>query len=72
MSEIQQTINEIKEKLDELVHVLMGNPAKPNELSFLVRVDRLEQSNRYKNRILWVLCTGVLAVLVQLTLPLIK
>jgi len=62
MSEIQMlqdTVKKIEEKLDVILNVLMGNPNTPNEPGLLIRLDRLEQSNKFKTKILFLMASGL-------------
>lgn len=63
MEALHDAIEEIKEKVNTILNALMGNPATPNEPSVLVRIDRLEQSNKFKGQLLWLLAIGVTTAL---------
>lgn len=62
---LQQTVQKIEEKLDIVINALMGNPETPNEPGIIVRIDRLEQSNKFKNKVMWLLGTGIAASIGQ-------
>ncbi len=55
LQSLRESVQEIKDKLDVVISALMGDPKTPTIPGIIVRLDRLEQSNKFKNRILWTL-----------------
>jgi hypothetical protein len=55
LQDLRATVREIKDKLDIVISALMGNPETPTVPGIVVRLDRLEQVNRIKSRIFWVI-----------------
>lgn len=50
----------IKKQLDNIVAALGGDPSDIDKPGLFLRVDRLEQSKKAHNRILWtIICGGV-------------
>jgi hypothetical protein len=53
----------IKEQLSQVLAALRGDPSDENRPGLFLRVDRLEQSKKTHNRILWtIVCGGTTAV----------
>ncbi len=67
---LQAMVQEMKDKIDVIVHALMGNPERPNIPGVIIRLDRLEQSNRFKNKVLWLFGSGLALAAVKFTFPL--
>lgn len=63
LQDLRVTVKEIKDKLDIVISALMGNPETPNVPGIIVRLDRLEQINRMKSRMFWVLVGASTAAL---------
>ncbi len=55
---ILQQLAYIKEKLDSIVAALGGDPSDETKPGLFLRVDRLEQSKKAHNRILWTIISG--------------
>jgi len=64
---LQETVKKIEEKLDVILNALMGNPLTPNEPGIIIRLDRLEQSNIFKNKILWAFGAALAVAIAQAT-----
>ena len=63
MSELHSlrvVVQEVKDKLDVVIGALMGDPKTPTVPGIVVRLDRLEQSNKFKSRILWIISVPLL------------
>ncbi len=56
-------MKKIEDKLDIVINALMGNPETPTIPGVIVRLDRLEQINRMKGRMFWVLVGASTAAL---------
>lgn len=59
---IAKDMGEMKQKLDQIVHAILGDPNDQTKPYVLIRLDRLERSDRNKTKIIWALATGMLAV----------
>ncbi|KKN11707.1 hypothetical protein LCGC14_1023790 [marine sediment metagenome] len=57
LQSLQEIVQEVKEKLDVVISALMGDPKTPTVPGIVVRIDRLEQSNKFKSKVLW--CLGL-------------
>lgn len=55
LKDLRATVKEIKDKLDIVIGALMGNPETPTVPGVIVRLDRLEQVNRIRARMFWVI-----------------
>lgn len=55
----QEKIETIDGKVDQLVHAIIGN-GKPG---LMTRIDRIEQSERFKNRVLWAVFVAILGII---------
>lgn len=60
MDEIIVRLDNMQEKLNKIMEIIIGDPADSSKPGVHVRLDRLEQSNKLKNKILTLLSTGVL------------
>lgn len=64
MSEALETIAknmlEMKEKLDQIIYAILGDPNDQTKPYVLIRLDRLERSKRNTVRLMWALATGVM------------
>lgn len=60
---IQQQLEYIKEQLDSIVAGLNGDTSDANKPGLFLRVDRLEQSKKAHNRILWTIISGTVITL---------
>lgn len=64
--DLEAVIKELKtvqKQLDTITTIFMGDPTDPLKPSVLIRLDRLEQSNKLKNKVLMLLATGVMTAL---------
>jgi hypothetical protein len=68
MERLEEELKEIKKKLDAIVAAVIGDPIDPSRPGMLLRLDRLEQSNLQKNKIFWLLASGVAAAIGTATL----
>ena len=57
--------NYVKDKLDMLCSAIMGDPTDLNNPGLILRIDRLEQSNKLKGKIICALGLGVAYTLGQ-------
>ena len=64
LQSLQVVVQEIKDKLDIVISALMGNPETPTVPGIIVRIDRLEQSNKFKSKVLWVFGTPFVIAIV--------
>ena len=66
-SELEQFVRaELKAmriQLDKLTNILLGDPADPAKPGVPIRLDRLEQSSKFKNKVMMLLATGMLTAL---------
>jgi len=62
---MEDEIKYIKEKLDDIYIAIMGDPTDATKLCLNVRIDRLEQSNILKSKIIFGLIIGVAGALGQ-------
>ncbi len=69
---MEKEIAYIKARVDVIYTALMGNPSKLNEPGLVIRIDRLEQSNKLKNKILCVLGIGVVTSFFRIIISLFK
>jgi len=65
---MEQELQYIKVKLDMLCDAIMGDPTNPEKPGLILRIDRLEQSNRLKNKVLCALGIGVATAIGQMIL----
>ena len=66
MSDIQSlraVVQKVEDKLDIVIYALMGNPETPTVPGIIVRLDRLEQVNRMKSRVFWVILGASIAAM---------
>lgn len=56
--QILHQLEYIKEQLSRIVSALNGDPGDENKPGLYLRVDRLEQSKKAHNRILWTIISG--------------
>jgi len=63
---MEKELAEIRAMLSEIYIVLIGDPTNPDKPGHHTRIDRLERSNAFKNRVLWVMGTGLFVMIVDL------
>lgn len=63
MNELETIVHQMKVKLDQIAEAIIGDPTDENKPGILIRLDRLEQSDRFKNKILWLLGSGMLVAI---------
>lgn len=62
---MEQELREIRQMISEIYTVLLGDPTDPKKLGHHTRLDRLEQSNNFKNKLLWLLGSGTILLLIN-------
>jgi len=65
MDNYLDTLNEIKSKVNTICEILLGDPTNETKPGLVIRLDRLEQSNKFKNKILILLSSGVLIAIFE-------
>lgn len=53
------------QEFKSLAAAIIGDSSKPNEPSLLLRIDRLEQSNKFKSKLFWLLGSGFIALAIE-------
>lgn len=56
---ILDTVQAMSDKLDRIAEVILGDPTNIDKPGVMIRLDRLERSDKSKSRIIWILATGV-------------
>ncbi len=69
---MQKELKYIKRKIDILCIAIMGDPTNPDNPGYNIRIDRLEQSNKLKNKILCVLGIGVVSSFLRIIISFFK
>lgn len=59
MDEIIVRLDKMQEKLDTIMKIIIGDPTDSSKPGVHLRLDRLEQSNKLKNRVISLLAMGV-------------
>ncbi|OGS40338.1 MAG: hypothetical protein A3K77_04615 [Euryarchaeota archaeon RBG_13_31_8] len=59
MNNIEQRIEEINEKLDILTKAILGDAIDSTQIGILRRLERLEQSYKTLSKLFWLLCTAL-------------
>ncbi len=60
---VRAELRAMREQLSNLTSILVGDPADPSKPGIPIRLDRLEQSNKLKNKVLMLLATGMVTAL---------
>jgi hypothetical protein len=63
IEQLAHELRSIREKLELIAVAVVGDPSDPSKPGVLLRLDRLEQSNIQKNKIFWLLASGVAAAI---------
>lgn len=61
--ELRNSLDTMEKQLAKLTGILLGDPSDPAKPGVPIRLDRLEQSNKLKNKVLMLLATGMLTAL---------
>lgn len=65
VTEIKQKLDRLEEKIETLCKIMLGDPSDETKPGFNIRLDRLEQSERFKNKVLWIMGGGLITALGQ-------
>ena len=68
---MEKIIEEIKEKLDLIISAIMGDPNDISNPGIMIRLDRLERSNKTLRNCLYLVSSATLVMLGNLVLKLI-
>jgi len=60
MTELEAKVEMIGRKLDQLVVAIIGDPTDETKPGVMIRLDRLEQSEKLRNKIIWLMGSGIL------------
>ncbi len=60
MTALETLVTAMKDKLDKIAEVILGDPTDVDKPGVMIRLDRLERSEKTKTRIMWILATGVI------------
>jgi len=61
MDELENIVKSIQKKLDAIALVILGDPPDVTKPGVMIRLDRLERSDRTKTKMLWLLGSGMVA-----------
>ena len=56
---LEITLKQLKEQVDRIAAAVLGDPSDPSKPGHEVRLDRLEQKNKLRDRIFWALISIV-------------
>ena len=59
MSELELKVEAVSKKLDQLVIAIIGDPTDETKPGVMIRLDRLEQSEKLRNKIVWLISSGI-------------
>jgi len=68
---LEKKLDRALEQIDKLVQILIGDSTDITKPGVMIRLDRLERSDRNKTKIIWALATGMVAVCGKTLLSLI-
>ena len=68
MSNLEQTIIEMKKQLDMIVEAVCGDPTDANSPGMILRIDRLEHSGRMTRNCLWLIGSTTVVIISNLVL----
>lgn len=54
-SVLEVTLTQLKEQVDRIAAAVLGDPSDPSKPGHSVRLDRLEQKNKLRDKIFWAL-----------------
>lgn len=60
-TKLESIVEAMREKLDKIAEVILGDPTDERNPGVMIRLDRLERSNQLKTKIMWLLGTGMVA-----------
>ncbi len=60
---VRTELKAMRMQLDRLSNILLGDPSDTSKPGVPIRLDRLEQSNKLKNKVLMLLATGMVTAL---------
>lgn len=63
--EIKVQLEEIRKCVSVIEKAIVGDMSDPKNPGLLVRIDRLEQSKRLKDKVLWAIASSLIYLLVQ-------
>ena len=58
-SVLEVTLKQLKEQVDRIAAAVLGDPSDPSKPGHEVRLDRLEQKNKLRDKIFWALISVV-------------
>ncbi len=53
-------VTDTKNQVDKMAQVILGDPIDLTKPGVMIRLDRLERSNRNRNKVTWIIATGLL------------
>ena len=56
---LEITLKQLKEQVDRIAAAVLGDPSDPSKPGHEVRLDRLEQKNKLRDKIFWALISVV-------------
>ncbi len=56
---LEVTLKQLKEQVDRIAAAVLGDPSDPSKPGHGVRLDRLEQKNKLRDKILWAIISVV-------------
>ena len=56
---LEITLQQLKEQVDKIAAAVLGDPSDPSKPGHEVRLDRLEQKNKLRDKIFWALISIV-------------
>ncbi len=56
---LEMTLKQLKEQVDRIAAAVLGDPSDPSKPGHEVRLDRLEQKNKLRDKIFWALISIV-------------
>ena len=56
---LEITLKQLKEQVDRIAAAVLGDPSDPSKPGHEVRLDRLEQKNKLRDKIFWALISIV-------------
>lgn len=73
-TKLEIIVGAMRIKLDKIAEVILGDPTDERNPGVMIRLDRLERSDRGKTRVMWLLGTAVLAIIgkVLLSIPIFQ
>ncbi len=59
-TKLEIIVGAMKEKLDKIAEVILGDPTDEKNPGVMIRLDRLERSKQTTTKLMWALATGVM------------